>query len=405
VIGGGAAGFFAAITCAETFPDAEVTILEKGAQFLSKVRISGGGRCNVTNACTDPKELSTSYPRGGQSLLGPLHRFGSRETVAWFEDRGVKLKTEPDGRMFPVTNSSQTVIDCLMRSAQRAGVHLVTGRTVTAVQKTGTESEPLFTLSLQSGDKIDCERLMIASGGCRSPAAAQIPISLGHTLLLPVPSLFTFHLAEDWVRALAGISLPLVELSVPDTKLRQRGPLLITHSGVSGPATLKLSAWAAREMHRCNYNFPLLVNWLPELSQDGVAEKLEQLRARNPAKLIVNTPVSPLSSRLWEALVIAAKVSRETRWSVLSRQERHALVQTLSRCEFKVVGKTLNQEEFVTCGGIPLNEVNFKTMESRVCPGLFFAGEVLDIDGVTGGFNFQAAWTTGWMAGNAMGRS
>ena len=403
MIGGGAAGFFAAITCAETFPDAEVTILEKGPQFLSKVRISGGGRCNVTNACTDPKELSTYYPRGGQSLLGPLHRFGSRETVAWFEDRGVKLKTEPDGRMFPITNSSQTVIDCLIRSAERAGVRLVTGKTVTKVQKTGNETEPLLTLSLQSGDTIDCERSMIASGGCRTPTAAQISISLGHSLAAPVPSLFTFHLAEDWVRALAGISLPLVELSVPATKLRQRGPLLMTHAGLSGPATLKLSAWGARELHARSYNFPLITNWLPELSQDQVAEKLEQLRAANPAKLIVNTPLFPLSSRLWEASVIAAKVSRETRWSALSRQDRHALYKMLSRCELKVVGKTLNQEEFVTCGGIPLNEVNFKTMESRLCRGLFFAGEVLDIDGVTGGFNFQAAWTTGWIAGNALG--
>ena len=399
VVGGGAAGFFAAVTCAETSPRTKVTLLEKGPSFLSKVRISGGGRCNVTHACFDPPELSNHYPRGGAALLGPFQTFQPRHTIEWFEARGVKLKTEEDGRMFPVTDSSQTIINCLVHAAQNAGVNLIPNR---SVQQAIRGPQGGFEAVLANGDKLECECLMLALGGCRAPVAGQLAVSLGHTLEPPVPSLFTFHIVAAWLRELAGISLPSAEVSVPGLKLRERGALLITHTGLSGPAILRLSAWGARELHGLGYHFALRLNWLPHLQSESVAGKLEERRAAQPARLIVNTPVAPIPTRLWEALVLAAGINRETRWAELSRSARHRLIQQLCTTEFQVSGKSLNQEEFVTCGGVRLSEVNFKTMESRICPGLHFGGELLDIDGVTGGFNFQSAWTTGWIAGKAM---
>jgi predicted Rossmann fold flavoprotein len=415
VVGGGAAGFFAGITCAEAAPDTEVIVLEKGPQFLSKVRISGGGRCNVTHACFDAREFATRYPRGAQELLSPFKQFQASDTVAWFESRGVKLKTESDGRMFPVTDSSQTIIDCLTRAARDAGVKLLANCGVEGVTRNETGK---FELTLSPhpvplpfgrgegessvGNKMSCDHLLLATGGCRAAVAGQLAASLGHTLEAPVPSLFTFHVATSWLRGLAGISLESVEVSVPAAGLRERGPLLITHWGLSGPVILRLSAWGARELHELNYQFPLLVNWLPGAAAEAVTAELNSRRQTQPARLIVNTPWPPLPSRLWEQLVLAAGVPRETRWSALSRSAQHQLVQQLTRTEFAVTGKSLNKDEFVTCGGVRLSEVNFKTMESRICPGLYFAGELLDIDGITGGFNFQAAWTTGWLAGRAM---
>ena len=243
---------------------------------------------------------------------------------------------------------------------------------------------------------------MLATGGCRAAAAGQLARSLGHTLEPPVPSLFTFHVAAPWLRELAGISVESVEVSVPGLGLRERGAVLLTHSGLSGPAILRLSAWGARELHGLNYQFPLRVNWLPRLDHEAVAAQLESRRAAQPARLVVNTPLAPLPARLWERLVLAAGVARETRWAELSRSARHQLIQQLISARLEVSGKSLNQEEFVTCGGVRLSEVNFKTMESRICPGLHFGGELLDMDGLTGGFNFQAAWTTGWLAGKSM---
>lgn len=247
-----------------------------------------------------------------------------------------------------------------------------------------------------------CDRLLLATGGCRAAAAGQIAVSLGHTLEPPVPSLFTFHIVTPWLRQLAGISLESVEAAVSDAKLRERGAIMITHWGLSGPVILRLSAWGARALHGSNYQFPLLVNWLPERGAEAIAAELNSRRQSQPARLIVNTTLAPLPSRLWEQLVLAAGIARDTRWSALSRAAQHQLVQQLIRTEFPVTGKSLNKDEFVTCGGVRLGEVNFKTMESRICPGLHFAGELLDIDGITGGFNFQAAWTTGWIAGRAM---
>ncbi len=399
VAGGGAAGFFAAITCAQAAPDAEVTLLEKGPQFLSKVRISGGGRCNVTHACFEPRESATHYPRGGQALIGPLHCFQASDTVAWFEARGVRLKTERDGRMFPTSDTSQTIIDCLLGEARGAGVNLMLNRGVASVMKRPAGT---FEVKLANGESLDCDRLLLATGGCRVPALGQLAVSLGHALEPPVPSLFTFHLEAPWVRDLAGVSLKSVEASVPGTGLRERGALLLTHWGLSGPAILRLSAWGARELHRLNYRFPLHLNWLPHLGAEALAGQLQSRRDAQPARFVVNTPIAPLKARLWEQLVLAAGIPADARWAALSRAGQHQLVQQLLRSELQVTGKSLNKDEFVTCGGVRLSEVNFKTMESRICPGLYFAGELLDIDGLTGGFNFQAAWTTGWLAGQAM---
>lgn len=398
IIGGGAAGFFAAIACAEANRDAQVIILEKMAHFLSKVRISGGGRCNVTNRTTEPKELSHNYPRGSSALVGPFHKFTSRDTVEWFEARGVQLKVEADGRIFPTTDSSQTVIDCLMEAARRAGIEL---RANCGVQSAKRLADG-FELKLATGEAMRCDELMLATGGCRTPAAGQLAVDLGHTLEAPVPSLFTFHVDVPWLRALAGVSVPLVQVGVPAAKLKEQGPLLVTHAGLSGPAILRLSAWGARALHNMGYKFALQVNWLPQLNAESLAQQLEVQRKNSPSRLVVNSPIAPLAARLWEALVLAAQIPRETRWADLSSAARHQLIQQLTRMELPVSGKSLNADEFVTCGGVRLSEVNFKTMESKICPGLYFGGEILDIDGITGGFNFQSAWTTGWLAGNAM---
>ncbi len=398
VVGGGAAGFFAAIAAAETSPNVRVTLLEKGARFLDKVRISGGGRCNVTHACFEPRELALRYPRGGRALLSPFQKFSARETVAWFAARGVKLKTEGDGRMFPVTDNSQTIMDCLMEAAQRAGVTL---RTRCGVEQVTKRAGGGFALVLTDGEMADCDALLLATGGCRAAAAGQLAVSLGHTLEAPVPSLFTFQIEVPWLRSLAGVAVD-AEVSVPGAKLRERGPVLVTHWGLSGPAVLRLSAWGARALHEVDYHFPLLVNWLPEWNAEKIAAKLNARRQSQPLKLVVNSPIPPLSARLWEQLVLAAGLAPETKWTMFSRAHSHALTQQLTRSEFTVTGKSTNKDEFVTCGGVKLTEVDFKTMQSRVTPGLFFAGELLDIDGITGGFNFQAAWTTGFIAGTSM---
>ena len=399
MVGGGAAGFFAAIAAAEN--GATVRLLEKTARFLDKVRISGGGRCNVTHACFEPRESAKRYPRGEKALLSPFQKFSARDTVDWFAARGVKLKTESDGRMFPVTDSSQTIVDCLMNAAQTAGVHFHLNSAVESVLK---NADGKFELALAGGEIIFGDKLLLATGGCRAAAAGKVAVSLGHQIAAPVPSLFTFQIESPWLRSLAGVSLELAEVSVPPAKLREHGPLLVTHWGLSGPAILKMSAWGARALHGLDYNFPLLVNWLPEASAEKILREFQTRRELAGAKLVVNVPLAPLTSRLWEQLVLAAGIARDTRWSSITRAQSQALAQQIVRTEFLVSGKSLNKDEFVTCGGVKLDEVNFKTMESKICPGLFFAGELLDIDGITGGFNFQAAWTTGFVAGNAMAK-
>lgn len=399
VAGGGAAGFFAAIACAEAAPGREVLVLERGPRFLAKVRVSGGGRCNVTHHCFEPREFATRYPRGGPELLGPFQRFQARDTVAWFAARGVGLKTEADGRMFPVTDSSQTVVDCLIESALRAGVM---PRTNSGVEAVSRRADGRFDLTLAGGERLGCDQLLLATGGARTEAQGALAVALGHTLEPPVPSLFTFQVDSPLLAGLAGVSVAPVELTVPGAGLRERGPLLVTHKGLSGPAVLRLSAWGARWCAGVDYSFPLRVNWLPAFNPETLAREFLSRRRTQGARRVVNSPVPPLSTRLWERLVLASGASAEQRWASLGRSAQQRLVARLLATELPVAGKSLNRDEFVTCGGVRLREVNFKAMESRLCPGLFFAGEALDIDGVTGGFNFQAAWTTGWIAGRAM---
>jgi predicted Rossmann fold flavoprotein len=332
-------------------------------------------------------------------LIGPLHRFSAADTVKWFEDRGVTLKTESDGRIFPVTDSSQTVIDCLLREARSRQIGLRASCGVQTVSRAGDGFDVTFT----TGEHVHCNRLLVATGGCRTPALGAIAASLGHTLEPPVPSLFTFHIDVPWLRELAGVAVPDVETRIADSNLRERGPLLITHWGLSGPAILKLSAWGARELHACDYKFRLQLNWLPQFRTEELRGDLQRRVEDHRAKLVVNAPVAPLTARLWNALVLATGIPESTRWSGLSKAAQRLLVAQLTATVFEVSGKSLNKDEFVTCGGVRLTEVDFKTMQSKVCPGLFFAGELLDIDGITGGFNFQAAWTTGWIAGRSIG--
>jgi hypothetical protein len=401
IVGGGAAGFFAAITCAESQPGLGVVLLERGPECLTKVRISGGGRCNVTHACFDPRELAERFPRGGRALIGAFERFQPRDTVAWFEARGVRLKVEADGRVFPTSDDSRTIIDCLIRAASNAGVET---RLRSQVEEVSRQPGGGFRLTIAGQENLNCERLLLATGGCRAAAAGQIAVSLRHTLEPPVPSLFTFQIAVPWLQELAGVTIQDVAVSASGTRLRERGPLLVTHWGLSGPVILRMSAWGARVLHRLGYRFELQVNWLPNWNADSIGSMLHQLREQQPARLVARTTLSPLPVRLWEQLVLISGIAWETRWAELSRTAVHRLVQQLIRTRLPVTGKSLNKEEFVTCGGVRLAEIDFRNMESRKCAGLHFAGELLDIDGVTGGFNFQAAWTTGWISGHAMAR-
>jgi predicted Rossmann fold flavoprotein len=397
IAGGGAAGFFAAIAAARANGNCKVSLFERTSQFLSKVRISGGGRCNVTHASFDPRMFTTCYPRGERELISPFHRFSADDTVAWFEARGVRLKREEDGRIFPVTDSSETVIDCLMKEAKNAGVRLFTRK---GIESACVRTQGGFDLKLNDGESTACDRLLLATGGCRSIGGAELAASLGHTIEPPVPSLFSFHVAAPWLRSLPGISVSDVLLSVE--KLRERGPLLITHNGISGPAVLRLSAWGARILHEKDYRFSLRVNWIPQIKEEELRNELQSRRQVEPTRQVNNSPIGGIPARLWEKLVSNAGISPETIWTSLTRAGMNELIRQLRATELEVDGKSLNKEEFVTCGGVRLREINFKTMESRITPNLYFAGELLDIDGITGGFNFQSAWTTGWIAGHAM---
>ena len=396
IVGGGAAGFFAAITCAEHNPALKVTVLERSAQPLAKVRISGGGRCNVTHDQLEPAQLIRNYPRGTRALRGPLTRFGPRETVAWFAGRGVTLKAEADGRMFPVSDRSETITECLLDAASAAGVEL---RTRSAVRAVGV-AEGRFVVTLGSGE-LTARKLLLATGG--SPQAHAWVAALGHTLAPAVPSLFTFNVSDARLAGLAGVSVADVRLSLAGTKLGQRGPLLVTHWGVSGPAVLKLSAWGARELHSRDYRAPLLIDWLPEQHAEALRETLNGFKQTEARKTVTTSNPVGLPKRLWEALVGACGLAE--RWADVSKTQLNALVNELKRGRFEVGGKGVFKEEFVTCGGVCLDEVDFRTLQSRVVPGLYFAGEVLDVDGVTGGFNFQNAWATGYLAGLALAQT
>lgn len=395
VVGGGAAGFFSAITCAEN-SGKSVLILEKTAQLLQKVKISGGGRCNVTHDCFEPRELSKSYPRGEKSLIGPFHRFGAADTVEWFAGRGVTLKTEADGRMFPETDSSQTIVDALLGAAEAAGVSVRTSEGVTSVVK----KEGTFELTTDAGNSYTSASVLIATGGTRFAAGARIAASLGHELAPPAPSLFTFKIKDQRLDGLLGLSVSPAEVSIQQSKLRGSGPVLITHWGLSGPGILKISAWGARELAERGYRFDISVNWLPDA--DPAAVVAEKRLNEGKRQLSSRSPFDAIPRRLWQRLLAAADVPSTTTWSQLSKTQATRLLSQLTASTFTVSGKSTNKDEFVTCGGISLDEIDFRTMESKLVDGLYFAGEVIDVDGITGGFNFQNAWTNGFHAGSAI---
>lgn len=397
IAGGGAAGFFAAIRAAELNPGATVQILERGKEVLAKVRVSGGGRCNLTHACFDPKELVKFYPRGERELLGPFHTFSCAETVEWFESRGVKTKIEADGRIFPVSDKSRSIMECLFHAAEKAGVQVLLHQKLTDILPPDRPGGPWRYVC--NGDLCETDCLLLATGS--NTTIWEILAKTGLEIVPPVPSLFTFNIQDDRIRDLPGLSVPHAEVSVAGSKLHSTGPLLITHWGMSGPAILKLSAWGARELHELQYDFTLHVNWtglpLPNLQQE-----IEACKKSYPRVQPGSQPIFQLPSRLWRSLVSAAGIPEEKRWADINKKELLALLEQLGVSSFKVKGKSTFKDEFVTAGGVALKEINFKTFESKRFPGLFFAGEVLDIDAITGGFNFQAAWTGGWIAGGAM---
>ncbi len=399
--GGGAAGFFGAIAAAEADPGCEVTLREATQHLLAKVRISGGGRCNATHACFDPAELSKSYPRGSRELIGPLTRFGPAETVAWFAERGVELKEEADGRMFPVTDDSATIVECLTQAARKAGVRVLAGSGLRTLER---RPNGTFRAVFSDGTETDASRVLLATGGGKGSKGLEIAEQMGHSVEPPVPSLFTFHIDDPRLRGLEGLAVSDATASAPSMRLRETGPVLITHWGLSGPAILRLSAWGARALHACGYAFTLSVNWAGRPAERAVSD-LEAERLSHPKRQVATSNPLGIPSRLWERLVVAAGMPADAIWARVSNDRLRALALQSSQSEFTVTGKSMNKEEFVTCGGVRLSEVDFRTMESRVCPGLHFAGEVLDIDGITGGYNFQAAWTTGWHAGRAMARA
>lgn len=394
IIGGGAAGFFTAINLAEKNPSLKIAILERGKEVLSKVRISGGGRCNVTHACFDANELTSYYPRGSKELRGPFHTFAAADTVSWFQQHGVLIKREDDGRMFPQANTSQAVIDCFLRLQQSLGIGLCKGENVLSIQR----NENSWQLNTQQHQFI-AQQICIATGG--SPAMWKLLQQLGHTIVAPVPSLFTFNCKDERIMDLPGVATN-VAVSIKDTNLQSSGPLLITHWGMSGPAILKLSAWGARILYDKQYVFTLVINWLQTENIESTLQKLRLQKEQHAQKTVSFKSPFKIPTRLWENLVQAASINKTVKWADLSKAQISQLAQQLCQSQFAIRGKSTFKEEFVTAGGIDLKEVDFKTMRSKILPGIYLTGEILNIDAVTGGFNFQNAWTGGYIAATAM---
>ncbi|MBM3185674.1 MAG: NAD(P)/FAD-dependent oxidoreductase [Bacteroidetes bacterium] len=398
VIGGGAAGFFAAISCRNHFSNAQVVILEKSSKVLSKVKISGGGRCNVTNACFDNKLLSHHYPRGENQLRKAFEQFNAADIIDWFESRAVKMKVYPDNCVFPLANDSQAIIDCFLNETKRLKIEVQLNQRIHQISK----SENSFLIQTEEATlEFDC--LIVTIGGQPKASGFNLMESFGHHVVEPVPSLFTFNMPKNPICELMGNVVEHTTVKVEGTKLLGQGPLLITHWGMSGPAILKLSAWGARILYEKNYNFAILVNWLNEEKEDDLRVQLLRYMLEQGGKMVYNFNPFPITNRLWYFLLEKSEISLEMRWKDLGKKNINKLVNTLLNDRYEVSGKTTFKEEFVTAGGISLNEIDFKSMESRIVKGLFFAGEVLDIDGITGGFNFQAAWTTGFIAGKNVG--
>lgn len=418
VIGGGAAGFFCAVNAAQLNPELQVIILEKSNKLLSKVKVSGGGRCNVTHACHNIADMIKKYPRGSAFLKKAFHHFFTTDTIAWFNNRGVELKTETDGRMFPATNSSQTIIDCFMKEANKYNVEIMMNKEVKQLAIGGGQlavgsgqwavgSEQLatskgFELKFADDSILQADFVCIASGGYPKILQYHWLAKAEHIIDEPVPSLFTFNMPGNAVTALMGVSVENVQVKIVGSKLLESGPLLITHWGMSGPAILKLSAWGARELAINNYNFSILINWIPDFNENSLREKIQQLRFQLAAQKIINRNPFALPNRLWEYLLLQSGIPVDLRWADLPAREQNKLIRNLCANEYAVKGKTTFKEEFVTSGGVQLNEIDFNTMQSKKHAGLFFAGEIINVDGITGGYNFQNAWTTGWIAAKAI---
>lgn len=396
VIGGGAAGFFAALSAKEHHPDAQVLLLEKSDKLLSKVRISGGGRCNVTHHCMEPRRLAMNYPRGGAFLKRAFGVFHVKDTIAWFAARGVQLKAEADGRMFPASNTSSTIVDCLMNDADHRGVKVMTHHGVRAILPRGDQG---FELLSDRGGPVLADRLIVTTGGHPKAEGYAWLAELGHRIVEPVPSLFTFNMPDDPIRELQGVVAEDVRVRIPGTSLESVGPVLITHWGMSGPAVLKLSAWGARAAHERAYHFEVRITWTGARGEAAVREQLLVAHHEHGRRLSANSNVLALPKRLWTYLLQKAEIPLDKPWQEVAKKERNRLVDLITNDRYMVQGKTTFKEEFVTAGGVSLEEVDPITLQSKRVPGLYFAGEVLDVDGVTGGFNFQAAWTTGYLAG------
>jgi predicted Rossmann fold flavoprotein len=389
IVGGGAAGFFSAINIVEKNPKLKVAILERGKSVLEKVRISGGGRCNVTHACFVPNDLVKFYPRGEKELRGPFHQFCSGDTIEWFEKNGVELKIEEDGRMFPVSDSSQTIIDCFTNLTQKLKIDVLTSQSVQSIFK-----HVDYWKVETNHETFSCQKLIMTTGS--NPKVWEMLSGIGHTIVPPVPSLFTFNCKDKRINSLMGISA-MATVKVKNTKLQASGPLLITHWGFSGPGILRLSAWGAIELFEKNYQFVIQINWLKDLTFEETLEKLKELKLEHSKKVVSKKSPFDFPNRLWESLVLASQISEEVKWTDLSKQQLFNLANQLTNGEFQVNGKSTFKEEFVTAGGIDLKEINFKTMESKLHENLYFAGEIVNIDAITGGFNFQNAWTSGFI--------
>ena len=395
VVGGGASGFFTALNLAEQRSDLRIAILERGKEVLAKVKISGGGRCNVTHACFVPNVLTKFYPRGERELRGPFSTFCTGDVMQWFDDRGVALKIEDDGRVFPESDNSQTIIDCFLEEAQQANIKISTQTIVQNIVKT----DEVWQVST-SKDTYSCKHLVMATGS--NTKIWDLCTSFGHSIVAPVPSLFTFNTKDDRLQNLMGVSAPMVSLKVKNSNLKANGPLLITHWGLSGPAILRLSAWGARELFDKSYQFELVVNWTNDFVFDEVLDELMENKTESPKKTIAKYPQYNLTHRLWQQLVKAADISETLIWADVTKKQLVKLAEQLTQCTFAINGKSTFKEEFVTAGGIELKEINFKTMESKLIENLYFTGEVLNIDAITGGFNFQNAWTTGFLAAQSI---
>ncbi len=401
VIGGGAAGFFGAIQAAEMNPKLRIIILEKTTKLLSKVRVSGGGRCNVTHHCFEPTELSYHYPRGQKTLKSLFRKYQATDVVSWFEERGVELKTEEDGRMFPVTDNSQTVIDCFLRMTEQYNIKIEISAPVKEI-KTQLNG---FEVITENGGKFSGKKILIALGGHPNPQAYECIRELGHTITPLIPSLFTFNDSEKKFKDLMGVSVPSGLVRIAGTKLFQQGPVLVTHWGLSGPAIIKLSAWAAEYLHEKKYEVTVLVSWIGETQEEIVRSLLADYKLIHKKRKILSNPLYELPQRLWSRLCELAEIEENKIWDELPQRNMNKLMELLIRCPFQIKGKTTFKEEFVTCGGVDLKEIDLETMESKKVKNLFFAGEVIHIDGETGGFNFQAAWTTAFIAAQNIART